>query len=260
MDLTDAQWHLLEPILQIPKRRIVARGRPRRHARGILDGILWILRTGAPWRDLPRRYPPRSTCHARFQQWVRDGTLRKLFDGLVLRLHRRRELDHQESFIDGTYVPAKRGGGSVGKCRAGNATKVMALADGQGLPLTVIIADGSRHDVALVDRTLDQLDRRLLSCRLIADRAFDSAPLQQRLLDERGVELIAPARRTSRSRRPDRRKLRRYRRRWKVERLFAWLKRFRRLAIRYERKADNFLGFLRLGCVVVLTRRFPDRL
>jgi transposase len=72
-DLTDEQWDILSPILEPPTRR--GRGRPWRNARAVLNGVLWVLRTGAPWHDLPDRYPPYQTCHRRFQQWRRDGTL-----------------------------------------------------------------------------------------------------------------------------------------------------------------------------------------
>ena len=69
-----AQWALLEPILQ-SKRRPDGKGRPPQDARGVLNGVLWVLCTGAPWHDLPSRYPPFQTCHRRFQQWRRDGLL-----------------------------------------------------------------------------------------------------------------------------------------------------------------------------------------
>ena len=113
----------------------------------------------------------------------------------------------------------------------------MALADGNGLPIAVSIESGARHDVVLVEQTLDQAFVEFLPEKLIADKAFDSQKLEASLRDERGVELIAPVRRTSGARKPDGRKLRRYKKRWKVERLFAWLKRSRRIAVRYERKA-----------------------
>lgn len=94
--------------------------------------------------------------------------------------------------------------------------------------------------------------------RLIADRAWDSIKWQTLLLHERGIELIAPLKtkgtRPSR-RKQDKRSLRRYKRRWKIERLFAWMKRFRRVATRYERKAANYLGFVHLACAVILLRR-----
>jgi transposase len=130
----------------------------------------------------------------------------------------------------------------------------MALADGHGLPIAASIGNGSRHDVTLVEQTLDAAFTEDLPERLIGDEAFDSAKLA-RECSERGVELIAPKRRRSGIRKQDGRPLRRYRRRWKVERLFAWLKRYRRLAVRYERKAENFLGFLHVACIVLLTRR-----
>jgi transposase len=130
----------------------------------------------------------------------------------------------------------------------------MALADGAGLPLAVSIADGSRHDCTLVEQTLDEAFVEELPAKLIADKGFDSAPLQQRLHDERDIELIAPRRKGSTRRKQDGRCLRRYRRRWKIENLFAWLKQFRRINTRWDRKAENFLGFLHLGCMVVLLR------
>jgi transposase len=152
--------------------------------------------------------------------------------------------------------PCEKRGDDVGKCRAGNATKVMALADSNGLPLSVVIAAGNRHDVVLTGRTLDATFVAHLPPRLIGDKAWDSGLLQARLAGERNVELIAPKRcgkRPSR-RHQDRRSLRRYRRRWRVEALFAGLKRMRRLATRWERKAQNFLGLLHLGCAVILLR------
>jgi transposase len=132
----------------------------------------------------------------------------------------------------------------------------MALADSAGLPLAVSIADGSRHDVVLVDQTLDEAIIDYLPPKLIADKAFDSYGLAERLRQERHIELIAPKNPTHRRRKQDGRALRRYKRRWLVERLFAWLKRFRRIAMRWDRKATNFLGFVQLGCAVILLRQF----
>lgn len=145
----------------------------------------------------------------------------------------------------------------MGKCRAGKATKVMALADSHGLPLSIAIAEGSRHDIVLTDRTLDAAFVDELPYKLVGDKAWDSKPLQKALSEERGIELVAPLRGGKRpsQRRQDGRSLRRYKRRWLVERLFAWLKQFRRLALRWDRKAENFLGLLQLGCIVILLRR-----
>ncbi len=92
--------------------------------------------------------------------------------------------------------------------------------------------------------------------KLIADMAFDSQGLADRLREQRYVELIAPNNPRHHRRKQDGRVLRRYKRRWLVERLFAWLKRFRRIALRWDHKAVNFLGFVQLGCAVILLRQF----
>ena len=109
MDLTDEQWAVLEPLIPEPPRRPDRRGRPWRDTREVLDGVLWVLRTGARWRDLPKTYPPYQTCHRRFQRWVRDGTFKWVLTALAEYLRERGVLDLTEGFIDGTFVPAKKG-------------------------------------------------------------------------------------------------------------------------------------------------------
>ncbi len=111
MDLTDEQWAVLEPFLP-EEERISARkrGRPWRNPRKALNGILWVLRTGAPRRGLPKRYPPYQTCHRRFQRWVRTGVMEAILRALAEDLKRRGNLDLQECFIDGAFVVAKKGG------------------------------------------------------------------------------------------------------------------------------------------------------
>lgn len=108
MDLTEAQWAILKPLFQ-PKRRPDGRGRPWKDARAVLNGVFWILRTGAPWHDLPPRYPPYQTCHRRFQQWRRDGLLTDVLTRLAQDLRDRGKLDLSETFIDATFSSAKKG-------------------------------------------------------------------------------------------------------------------------------------------------------
>jgi transposase len=131
----------------------------------------------------------------------------------------------------------------------------MAVADGAGLPLAVGIASASPHETQLVESTLEQSFLPYDPERVIGDRAYDSDPLDAQLREQRGIELIAPHK--SNRRKPktqDGRALRRYRNRWKIERLFAWLQNFRRLVTRYEFHDQNFLGFVRLGCMCILLR------
>jgi transposase len=110
MDLTDEQWLMLERLILEPPRCEDRRGRPWRDSREVWNGILWILRTGAPWKDLPERYPPYQTCHRRFQGWVRDGTYERVLEALATDLRERGGLDLGECFIDGAFVAAKKGG------------------------------------------------------------------------------------------------------------------------------------------------------
>lgn len=136
----------------------------------------------------------------------------------------------------------------------------MAVAERDGLPLAIALAGGERHDVVLTDRTLDAAFVDELPPRLIADKAWDSGKHATALARERHIELVAPKRRGANpsSRRQDGRSLRRYRRRWKVERPFAWLKQFRSITSRWERKSTNYLGFLLLACAVIFLRHFRD--
>ena len=117
MDLTEAQWLAVEPYVPAAERRAPGKkgGRPYRPPRDVLNGILWVLRTGAPWNDLPGRYPSYQTCHRRFQKWVKDGVLPKVLKALRRDLEKRGGIENVEAFIDGTYVPAKKGGPAWGR-------------------------------------------------------------------------------------------------------------------------------------------------
>jgi len=109
MDITEPQWALLAPL--IPKDHVAGegRGRPARSSRDVLNGILWVLRTGAPWHDLPARYPPYQTCHHRFTDWVESRVIEEILRTLLLDLLKRGQLDLSEAFIDGSFSSAKKG-------------------------------------------------------------------------------------------------------------------------------------------------------
>ena len=108
-DLSNAQWEILNNLIPAPAPHRDGRGRPWKDRRAVLDGILWILRTGAPWADVPNRYPSYQTCHRRFQQWVRSGVMKGVLEALALDLKARGALDVREAFIDGSFAPAKKG-------------------------------------------------------------------------------------------------------------------------------------------------------
>jgi transposase len=107
-EITDEQWCLLEPVLR-PVRRSDGRGRPWQETRAVLNGVLWVLATGAQWRELPAKYPPYQTCHRRFQQWVRSGRLEEALRRLAAHLHNLGKLNLEQAFVDATFASAKKG-------------------------------------------------------------------------------------------------------------------------------------------------------
>ena len=160
-------------------------------------------------------------------------------------------------------LPGEKGGSQIGKTKRGKGSKCMVVVDGQGLPLGVLLASASPAEVTLVHPTLTTIavprngpgHPRSKPDRLIADKAYDSEALRDDLA-RRHIELIAPHRR-NRKRAPlqDGRKLRRYRRRWIVERTFAWYGSFRRLVVRYERSPNLYLAFFHLASALIVMRR-----
>ena len=132
MELTDKQWIRLKPIILQSVCKKDSRGRKPRDPREVLNGILWVLRTGAPWKDLPDRYTSHQTCHRRFQHWTKAGVFRCIVEELAAELQERGRIDLREAFIDGSFVPAKKGAvplagktgqrqqdhGNYGRCRS----------------------------------------------------------------------------------------------------------------------------------------------
>ena len=130
----------------------------------------------------------------------------------------------------------------------------MVVADFHGFPLAADTASASPHEVTLVHDVLAQGFTSGQPERLIGDKAYDSDPLDAELKAE-GIEMIAPHKSNRvKAATQDGRALRRYRRRWKIERLNAWLHNFRRIATRFDYHAENYLGFVHLGCIKILLR------
>lgn len=121
-ELTDRQWEVVEPVLR-PARRADNRGRPWHDTRAVLNGVFWVLGTGAQWRELPEKYPPFQTCHRRFQQWVRSGKLERALQVLARHLHERGQLNLDEAFVDATFANAKKGASPLVLPAAGRARR-----------------------------------------------------------------------------------------------------------------------------------------
>ncbi len=146
--LTDEQWEKILPLL--PKTEAIGkRGRPRADDRIVVEGILWVLRTGARWKDLPERYPSPSTCWRRLNEWEEQGVWLNIWRTFLSQLDADGVLDWSEAFMDGSFAPAKKRGAAVGKTKRGKGTKRMVVVDGQGIPLGSHIDSASPAEVTL---------------------------------------------------------------------------------------------------------------
>ncbi len=191
-----------------------------------------------------RGAPRLVACFSRAVERARTGSLERV-------LHRR------------DVRPSKKGGACVGPTKRGKGTKLMVLADGAGTPLGVHVDSASPAEVRLVDKTLDTVSvarahhpghPRKNPDRLIGDRGFDSNAVRESLA-RRGIEPIIPCRSNNTvATHQDGRKLRRYKRRWKIERTNSWLFNFRRLVVRYEHRVDMYLGFVHMACALITLR------
>jgi len=171
-------------------------------------------------------------------------------------LEKTRRHRSERRFYRWDFCSGQKRGDGVGKTKRGKGTKIMGLTDAFGLPIAVDATSASPHEITLVDDTLDACFLENVPEKVIGDKAYDSDPLDKRLAEERGVQMIAPHKdNRCRASMQDGRALRRYRKRWKIERLFAWLQNFRRLVVRYEYHLENFLAMIQLGCIVILLRR-----
>lgn len=260
------QWARLCPLLPPQRPQI---GRPARDHRTLLSAILWVLRTGAPWRDLPERYGPWSTAWNRFRRWSATGVWQRVLRALQRDADRDGTLDWQTHYVDGTVVRAHQhaagavggqDGEALGWSRGGFSTKVRVRAEGGGKPLAFVISGGERHESLYVTDLLSQgrVRRagrgrpRVRPSQLVGDRGY-SYPSVRRLLARRGIRAVIPRRRDQR---PGDRRHRAfdravYRERNRVERLINRLKQYRRIATRYEKRAAHYIAMLSLAAILL---------
>ena len=230
-------------------------GRPAVDKRKVVRGIFWILDNGAKWKDLPRRFGSKSTVHRWFQTWVRDGVFENIMRQTGRSVEERGGYRLYECFIDGTFAKARGGGDGIGCTKAGKGVKIMVLVDARGLPVAVDTGSASPHESQLVQHLFAFMLTVETPPRVIGDKAYDNDGLDEELAHQ-GIEMIAPHRsnRKAENVTQDGRPLRRYDRRWTVERTISWFQNFRRLCIRWEKSTKLFSGFLQLGCTILLLK------
>ena len=167
------------------------------------------------------------------------------------------------SFCGWNVFTRKKRGENVGKTKRGKGTKLMVVADGKGIPIGLKLTSATPHEATLIESTLDTIRvprngkgrPRKRFPRLIYDKAADSIPLRNRLKRERKIDLICPQRSNQKTKIQDGRKLRRYKRRWKIERTNAWLQNYRRVLVRFDRLFIIYYAFVTLACLMITLRR-----
>jgi transposase len=249
--LTDQQWERLQPLLPPQK---PPTGRPAADHRRILNGLLWILRTGAPWRDLPERYGAWQPVASRFYRWRHAGSWDRLFAVVQQQADAAGQLDGDLHFVDGTIVRAhqhaagaKRGADAeaLGRSQGGFSSKVHLRAEGGGKLMTLVLTPGQRHEAVAfaplresgaVKRSGGSRPKRRPG-RVAGDKAYSSRKLRQ-YLRQHGIRITMPRKQNEHRTGPFERAI--YRLRERVERLINRLKQHRRLATRYEKRAANY--------------------
>lgn len=266
--LTDPQWELVEDLFPPPART----GRPRRERREILDGILWILRTGAPWRDLPEELGPWATVWDLFDTWNHDGTLEAIRCRLRAAGIDAGWIDHELWCVDGTVVRAARcaaGGGkerdceepadhALGRSRGGFSTKIHVLCDSHGHPLHFHVTAGQTHETTGLVPLLESAEECVVDgdgepmtwpVALAGDKGYRADWIDEYLLGQ-GIRPVIPSKenedREARAVEFDRTA---YRKRSIVECLIGWLKECRRVFSRFEKTAKNFVGMIKMAFI-----------
>jgi transposase len=255
LKLTDKQLDWLVERLPEPPRNPLG-GRPTADQRKVIQGIFWILDNGAKWKDLPAQFGSKSTVHRWFQKWVREGVFETIMRDAGHLVEQRGVYKLYECFVDGTFSKARGGGDGIGCTKAGKGVKIMVLVDARGLPVAVDTCSASPHESKLVQGLFDFMLPDEKPERIIGDKAYDSEPLDKAMA-EQNVEMIAPHRtnRKPENKTQDGRPLRRYKRRWTVERTIGWIQNFRRLCIRWEKSTQIFQGYLHLSCALLLLKQ-----
>jgi transposase len=228
--LSDEEWTIIKPML--PNK---PRGVPRVNDRRVLNGIFWVLRSGAAWRDLPNNFGLYTTCYNRFVRWRRAGVWAKIMNALA------GDHDVEVQMIDTSIVRVHQHGSciarnrkqSMGRSRGGLTSKIHALVDTNGLPVRLAVTPGEAHDNRLAGKLLSRLRSGSM---LLADRGYDADWIRE-LVATKGAWANIPPK--SNRNDPICFSPYLYRARNRVERFFNRIKHCRRVATRYDKLAAN---------------------
>lgn len=262
IQLTDMQWAFIRPLVPPPAHT----GRLRAGDRRTIEGILYVLTTDCRWQDLPREYGAPTTVWRRLKRWGEEGVWEHIWRAALACIELRGQLDWSIAFLDGSFVPAKKGGEKVGLTRKGKGTKWIPVVDGNGLLLGFHLDGADCAEVRLAQQTLDTIrvtcargrpKRR--PAKLVTDRGYDSRD-SRHLLRRHGIRMCIPTKRRPTTWRAKRGRpvvawKEDYRQRYKVERSFAWLGDFRRLLIRWEHLFSVYRSGFAFAVMMLSVRR-----
>lgn len=253
--LPDELWELIEPLL--PKWTPSPEGgQPPVPDRSALTGILFVLKTGLPWEDLPceMNCGCGMTCWRRLRDWQGDGTWDKIHKVLLANLRGADKIAWSRALIDSSFVRAAYGGGATGKSpvdRSKPGSKHHVVTDANGIPLASSVTAANCNDVTEMAPLVNKLPEvagkvghpKHKPDALQGDLAYDSEPHRQGLRDI-GIEPVLPEKGIDEQEGLGQT-------RWPVERTLAWLHQNRRLRIRYERRPDIHQAFVTLACIKI---------
>ena len=242
--LRDDQWERIEQLLP---GKASDRGVTAKDNRRFVEAVLWIMRTGSPWRDLPAEFGHWHRTYVRFSRWREKRVFERVAQALG------RDADMECLFIDSTIVRAhqysagahkKAGCQQIGRSRGGLTTKLHVSVDALGNPLRVILSAGHIADIECAAKTIEGLPAQTV----IADKGYDADHFVAKIVAA-GAQAVIPPRSNRLTQRNFDRHL--YKDRNLIERFFARIKHFRRIATRYDKLALSFLSFVQLACTVV---------
>ena len=256
-EVDDALWARVQPLIPPPLPSLRG-GRARVDDRRVFGAILYVLRTGCQWNALPKELCSSSTAHRRFQEWEAGGFFRALWEAGLTEYDELQGIEWGWQAVDGAMTKSPFGGAASGANptdRGKKGVKRSLRTDGQGIPLAIVAAGANRHDKVLLEATLDEeiVPRPEPSeearQHLSLDRGYDYDTSRAEAAD-RGYEVHIPLPRCQERQQPYAEGSRP--RRWVVERTHSWLNRSRRLLVRWEKKAENYLAMLRLACAQLI--------
>ncbi|MEK6477100.1 IS5 family transposase [Catalinimonas sp. 4WD22] len=243
-EISDYDWHRLAPLLPGKSTDI---SRTAADNRTFINAVLWIARSGAPWRDLPERYGAWNSVYQRFRRWARKGIWQRVFDQL-------QEPDLDWLLLDSTIVRAHQHAAGqksnseqecLGRSRGGFSTKIHTCCDALGNPRRFILTPGQCSDHRQAETLLGEDIPRAV----VADKGYDSKVFAQ-CIEQLSAEVVIPSKANAKEPRQIDENL--YKDRNKIERFFNRIKHYRRIATRYEKTASSYLAFLHVAATMTL--------